>query len=91
MQVHQGWLYVGTCNLAPKFRNLPLVGRWVRPGMGFHLYATQDGRTFEVVTRAGLDEPLSLCVRTLASTPHGLFLGALNAHSGARIYLGAPG
>ncbi len=87
MHVHNGWLYAGTFNVASKQRNLPLVGRRNSASQGFDLLATADGIQWHEVTRSGLDG-WGNTVRTMASTPLGLFLGANEERSGARIYLG---
>lgn len=87
MHVHNGWLYAGTFNVASKQRNLPLVGRRNSAYQGFDLLATADGIQWHEVTRSGLNG-WGNTVRTMASTPLGLFLGANEERSGARIYLG---
>jgi hypothetical protein len=86
LEVHDGWLYAGTFNVASKQRKLPVVGRLNRAYQGFDLLATVDGVRWQAVTRSGLDGEGNT-VRTLASTPLGLFLGANEERRGARIYL----
>lgn len=88
LQDHDGWLYAGTFNVASKQRNLPVVGRLNRSHMGFDLFATPDGIHFMTVTRSGFDS-MANTVRTFASTPMGLFLGANEERQGTRIYLGS--
>jgi hypothetical protein len=86
LEVHDGWLYAGTFNVASKQRRLPVVGRLNRAYQGFDLLATADGVRWHTVTRSGLDGEGNT-VRTLASTPFGLFLGANEERHGARVYL----
>jgi hypothetical protein len=88
MQVHDSQLYVGLVSFAGKYRRLPIVGRAVEVHRGFDLYATQDGVRFEMVTQTGFDSVGTTGVRTLASTPVGLFVGAINELAGAEVYLG---
>lgn len=87
MHVHNGWLYAGTFNVASKQRNLPFIGGRNSAHQGFDLLATADGTRWHEVTRCGFDGQGNT-VRTMASTPIGLFLGANEERSGARIYLG---
>jgi hypothetical protein len=87
MHAHDGWLYIGTYNGAGKQLAIPALGPWVRPRVGFDLYATRDGVHFSAVSHSGLGSN-SDTLRTCASTPFGLFLGAIDEEHGARIYLG---
>jgi hypothetical protein len=89
LREHDGWLYAGTHDWsaflparadAPR-RHAPGVrGRDQGPGLGarepgFDLWRSADGTTWEPVTCAGFGNPLNYGVRTLASTPEGLFVG----------------
>jgi len=90
LQVHDGWLYAGTaCIVAVKLRKFPILGRYIRKESGFDLYATRDGVHYTVVTRDGFGEMTSGMLRTFASTPVGLFVGATDEHFGCRVYLGS--
>jgi hypothetical protein len=92
MREHDGWLYVGLgSDLAVKCRNVPILGPLVRPDMGFDIVATPNGIHFSTVTRTGLDDETASDVRSFASTPEGLFLGAINDFVGAKVYLGKRG
>jgi hypothetical protein len=45
---------------------------------GFDLWSTEDGQTWLPVTTTGFGNPYNYGLRTMASTPHGLFLGTAN-------------
>jgi hypothetical protein len=55
---------------------------------GFDLYATTDGLNWRNVSRVGLGDGYSMGVRTLRSTPLGLFVGTDNPFFGLRLFLG---
>ncbi len=76
---HQGELFVGTLDIAS--------------GSGFDLLKTADGINFNLVADQGLGNPNAYGVRSLVSTPLGLFLGTANAtttlpNGGTDVYLG---
>ena len=58
--------------------------RWLEPDNlvkfegGFDLWSTGDGVTWLPVTTTGFGNPYNYGLRTMASTPHGLFLGTAN-------------
>ena len=62
----------------------------VRDEVGFDLYRTSDGVTFEEVTTTGFGDRFAYGVRTLEATPYGLFLGTANDYYGLRIWRAAP-
>ena len=86
MQDHDGWLYVGTMDWSTTVRGIPVLGRLLRPLMGFDLFATDDGVHFTALTRTGFGDPFEFGVRSFASTPYGLFLGTANNYYGTGIY-----
>jgi hypothetical protein len=45
---------------------------------GFDLYRSFDGDNWVPVTQNGMDNPYNIGLRTMASSPHGLFLGTAN-------------
>ncbi len=45
---------------------------------GFDLYRSCDGENWVPVTQNGMDNPYNIGLRTMASTPYGLFLGTAN-------------
>ena len=93
MEVHDGWLYLGTMDSA-------IWVRWLNPDAyneqvravinkvgaeniveneaGCDLWRTCDGDNWLPVTRVGFDNRYNLGVRNLTSTPHGLFAAVAN-------------
>ena len=93
MAEHQGVLYVGTLD---SLAQTDEGGGRVHPARGFDMAATTDGWHFTRVTRNGLAGPseqryVDQGVRTLASTPDGLFVGATNPRLGLTLWRGRPG
>jgi hypothetical protein len=93
MAVHQDWLYLGTYKwtiLLPylKQQAWPAHLRWLvdRIGIdelacfagGCELWRSADGVNWLPITRSGFENPYNYGVRTLQSTPVGLFLGTAN-------------
>jgi len=93
MSVHDGWLYAGTFNWINMMPYLPLhkfpedvltlIRRWgaeelVRNFGGCNLWRTQNGTTWECTTRSGFQNKYNWGIRTMASTPYGLFVGTAN-------------
>lgn len=90
---HEGWLYMGTfewstvlgyirrSKFPPAFAN---VLAHVTPQAildnqsGFDLYRSYDGDNWVPVTTSGMGNPYNMGLRTLQSTPHGLFIGTAN-------------
>jgi hypothetical protein len=90
---HDGWLYMGTfewssvlgyVNRSRWPRALSNVIAKVGPqnileyGSGFDLYRSRDGENWVPVTTDGMGNPYNMGMRTIASTPFGLFLGTAN-------------
>ena len=59
------------------------------PEYGFDLWWTQDGAYFSEVDQQGFEDGYNMGVRTLVSTPLGLFLGSANPFFGLNVYKGA--
>jgi hypothetical protein len=93
MAVYDGWLYVGTFDstilalwadpkLQPKRRQLTFrmmgVDGVVERGGGFNLWRSYDGVHWTAVTQNGFDNLYNYGVRTMLSTPAGLFVGTAN-------------
>ena len=93
MEVHDGWLYLGTLNWTTMTRyanqdKWPDMMRRVYNRLGAQqvldhlsgaqLYRSYDGENWLGVTRDGFDNPYNYGIRTLASTPHGLAVGMVN-------------
>jgi hypothetical protein len=88
MEVHDGCLYLSTTNLTGKFRERSFAKK-LTGHMGFDLYATPDGAAFERITQNGFGDAFGGTIRTFASTPFGLFAGAISEKTGARVFLGS--
>ncbi len=92
--VHDGWLYVGTCNLSgvmfpwlslenwkPKPRRLVErvgIDNIVRHQSGFELWRSRDGENWLPVNKKGFGNRYNIGVRNLVSTSYGLFVGTAN-------------
>ena len=90
MVEHDGWLYAGTHDWCSLLRNFTLASRTGRAQRwrsalhylideegGFDLWRSPDGIEWEVVTRVGFGNPANYGLRTLVSTPQGLFIGTV--------------
>jgi hypothetical protein len=93
MAVHHNSLYLGTYKWAVmlpwlKSERWP---NWLRQATyrvgvdqlahlagGFDLWRSSNGIGWQPITRNGFDNPYNYGVRTLLSTPHGLFVGTAN-------------
>ncbi len=90
---HDGWLYVGTYDMAiffkyTKLENLPPglstalrrigVENLIQQSGGFDIWRSRDGAMWEPVTQNGFGNPYNYGVRTMVSTKFGLFVGAAN-------------
>ncbi len=84
MSAHGGCLYAGSHH--NEVWRHALAGDDVIKG-GFQLWGSRDGETWEPITLDGFNDPYSVGIRTMASTPHGLFLGTLNHREVERIWL----
>lgn len=91
MADYDGTLYVGTMDRSTEWKDLPGQRDKLEPYMGFDLYASTDGVSFMRITDNGFGQKFDLGVRTLASTPYGLFLGTANEYYGLMIWQGVPG
>lgn len=92
------YLYAGTYNASTGSRNNPAVGPLLEHTMGGHLYVTPDDWYYTAVTTNGFASPsdplggkFDFGVRTMVSTPYGLFLGMANDHYGIDIFRGNKG
>jgi hypothetical protein len=93
MAEHDGWLYLGTFEWSSVLGYISR-SRWPRVmsnliarvgpqkileyGSGFDLYRSRDGDNWVPVTTNGMDNPYNMGMRTICSTPYGLFLGTAN-------------
>jgi hypothetical protein len=88
MAVHDSRLYVGTFDESVLLRYDNGAAAW-EPEFGFDLWWTQDGTYFSQVDQQGFGDPFNMGVRTMVSTPYGLFLGSANPFFGLNVYKGA--
>ncbi len=93
-----GSLYIGTYNASTFYRNDPVHGPALQDSLGAHLYRTDDGWHYSAITTDGFADPLDpfggpfdFGIRTMASTPHGVFLGTANDFYGLAIFRAEPG
>jgi hypothetical protein len=92
MQAHQGVLYVGTNDdKTTTLSSIPVLGKLFDWQAGFDLYESSDGYYFVPITLNGFGDKFQVGLRTLASTPYGLFLGTVDYWYGLRIWQGTPG
>ncbi len=90
---HEGWLYMGTFEWSALLgyanrRSWPQpftnIVNHVTPKMildhhsGFDLYRSYDGDNWVPVTNNGMSNPWNIGLRTLVSTPYGMFIGTAN-------------
>jgi ubiquinone/menaquinone biosynthesis C-methylase UbiE len=93
LAVHDGWLYAGTYKWCTFLPYLPLdrwpqaaremvqevgIERIVREDGGFDLWRSCDGVSWTPVCLNGFGTPYNYGVRTMTSSPYGLFLGTAN-------------
>lgn len=93
MCVHEGWLYMGTYDILNWLRyvntdNMSIRVRNCLKGIGidklvdclagFDLWRSADGDSWLPVTKNGFGNHYNFGIRTMASTKHGLFIGAAN-------------
>ena len=87
MAVHDSRLYVGTFDESVLLRYEKGASAWADE-YGFDLWWTQDGAYFSQVDQQGFEDGYNMGVRTLVSTPLGLFLGSANPFFGLKVYKG---
>ena len=90
---HDGWLYMGTFEWSSLLAYVKrgnykgVFGRLLghegpqnvlKNQSGFDLYRTNDGDNWVPVTNNGMGNPYNMGLRTLQSTPHGMFIGTAN-------------
>lgn len=90
MASHQGKLFLGTWDWAIALQGLPslfeIFDRAFTGHGGFDLYRTEDGVHWTAVTQTGMGDNNNSGLRTLRSTPAGLFFGTMRQNGGAQIY-----
>lgn len=76
MTVHEGSLYAGTHNWEPNAWAMARGSKEIKGG--YELWASADGDSWIKVMDQGGGNSMGCGVRTLLSTPNGLFVGTLN-------------
>jgi hypothetical protein len=104
MAEHNAWLYAG-CGDWRAFRTLvpnedvglsaryvDMLRREVQAYTGgYALWRSDDGKNWQAVTTRGFGNPApSYGIRTLVSSPHGLFVGTAATRGGFEVWQGAP-
>ena len=85
MDVYRGALLLGTNDWSWSLNGTPGVDDRLRAEFGFDLYGTCDGNDWWVATRDGFGRPDDFGVRTMVTSPAGLFLGTTNVVQGTTI------
>jgi hypothetical protein len=86
MAVHDDTLFLGTWDWSVGLRVSPQAGSLLRHEFGADFYKTTDGRFWQPVTKTGFNDPFNYGVRTLESTPVGLFVGTANPFYGTQVW-----
>lgn len=86
---YQGVLYVGTYDASTSALKGTPQQQQYQHLLGFDLFASTDGMHFTPVTLNGFGDMYDEGVRSLVSTPYGLFVGAANHWYGLRLFQGA--
>ncbi len=91
------FLYAGTYNATTGARNTPL-GSLLLHNMGAHLYRTFNDWYYSPVTTNGFakaSDPqggkFDFGIRTMVTTPYGMFIGTANDHFGTQIFRSVRG
>ena len=92
MEIFQNRLYLGTFDASDAFHaySNPTFQALVRPLMGSDLWVTTDGVQFTRVSGNGFGDLFNQGVRTIKTTPYGLFVGTANWFYGLEVWLGVP-
>ena len=88
MVVFDSRLYVGTFDASVLYRFDKGATAW-EDEFGFDLWWTQDGTYFSQVDQQGFENGYNFGVRSLLSTPVGLFLGTANPFYGLEVFRGS--
>lgn len=90
MAAHEDSLYLGTYDSTESYASLPGVEPLVANTRGTDLFRTQDGWYFTSITGNGFNDKFNFGIRSLVSTPIGVFLGTANSAYGIEIWRGFP-
>ena len=86
MATHSDTLFLGTWDWSVSLRGAPNLEPLFRHEFGADFFKTTDGRYWQPVTKTGFGDPFNYGVRTLQSTPAGLFVGTANPFYGAQVW-----
>ncbi len=102
MEVHDGWLYLGTYDMATTLRvapdalaqlieNLKLEQDVLTLALdaGADLYKTRDGSAWLPVTTDGFGDPGNYGIRTMRSVADTLYVGMANPYTGVEVWAGS--
>jgi hypothetical protein len=92
------YLYAGTYNASTGLHLDPVHGPELQPTMGGQLYVTPDDYHWTPVTTNGFSTPSDpyggmwdFGIRTMSSTPYGVFVGTANDYFGLTVFQGNKG
>ena len=88
IQEHEGCLYLGTWDWSVQLRSIPTSHRRLRRKYGFDLFSTADGTRWTRISGTGFGDMFNYGIRSMASTPFGLFIGTANPYYGTEIWQG---
>jgi hypothetical protein len=91
MTPHGDSLYLGTWDWSVGLRIIPNLEVMLRHEFGADFYRTRDGRFWQPITKSGFGDPFNYGIRTLQSTPAGLFVGTANPFYGLQVWRTADG
>ena len=91
MQEHDGVLYVGTADESTRFASMFGMEDEVSYGFGFDFYRSSDGQHFGPLTTTGFGQQFQMGIRSMASSPQGLFIGTVDYWYGLKVYQGVAG
>ena len=86
MVTHGDTLYLGTWDWSVGTRVIPTLEPVLQHEFGADFFKTKDGRFWQPVTKTGFGDPFNYGVRTLQSTPAGLFVGTANPFYGLQVF-----
>jgi hypothetical protein len=92
------YLYAGTYNASTGSHLDPVHGPLLQPTMGGQLFVTPDAWHWTAITTNGFSNPSDphggmwdYGIRTMASTPYGMFMGTANDYYGLTVFRGNKG
>jgi hypothetical protein len=86
MTTHDDSLFLGTWDWSIGIRAVPFIESLARHEFGADFYNTSDGIYWNVISKTGFGDPFNYGVRTVVSTPAGLFVGTANPFYGAQVW-----